>query len=152
MGGCNWASANAYGYRVDGLNHVVDKPKLDSNDTAMTAAWIIADGDVDALQICSEIAKADPDGFEILVGLDMLAIRGQHICLLFNDICNHNLAAMIACVRGWQLGIVNKKDILKAIENIDGGNRAHNLNVTEIVAAVAQRQTPPQENRVIDLD
>lgn len=134
MGGMAWSSAEPE-----------RKERLVGTDTAISAITKLAEGNPGALRVCIDILKygteVDPQGmaFGTLLCIDSLHIYGSRIWLLYKDICGENLVMMMACVRGWQLGIVNQRDLLKAIENAASGNRAHNLDLPAILVAVKER-------------
>jgi hypothetical protein len=146
----------------------------------LTAITKISGRNPGALRVCAEMVKwgteIDPNGlpFGSLLILDSLHIYGPRVWLLYKDICRENLVTTMACLRGWQLGIVNQKDLIRAVDNAESGNRAHNLDLPAILAAVRERlgnfgnitesqpptvptQQPkpspdPEINRVINLD
>jgi hypothetical protein len=145
--------------------------RLTSQDTMLTAITKMSGGNPGALRVCTEIIRwgteIDPNGlpFGALLMLDSLHIYGSRIWLLYKDICHEDLVMTMACLRGWQLGIVNQKDLIKAIDNAESGNRAHSLDLPSILAAVRERlgnfgnitesQPPapsPAPARFIDLD
>jgi hypothetical protein len=138
MGGMAWAtSAQPFVEPVE---------KLTGQDNALTAITKLAGGNPGALRVCTEIVKwgteIDPNGlsyFGALLNLDSLHIYGSRIWLLYKDICRESLVTMLACLRGWQLGIVSQKDLIRAIDNAESGNRAHNLDLLGILAAVREK-------------
>jgi hypothetical protein len=168
MGGMSWAGDQRYGMEP--------AERLTGQDNAMTAIMKLAGGSPGALQVCSQMFKRGPEidpqggigGFGTLLQLDSLHIYGSRIWLLYKDICRENLVTTMACLRGWQLGIVNQKDLIRAIDNAESGNRAHSLDLPAILAAVRARigdfgnmTLPPEQpkpspdpeiNRIIDLD
>jgi hypothetical protein len=122
------------------------KERLVLSDTPVTAITKLAEGNPGALRVCFEMLKNGPtidplgmDGIAALLNLDTLGIYGSRIWLLYKDVCRENLVITMACLRGWQLGIVNKNDLLKAIENADSGNRGNNLDLVAILAGVKKR-------------
>ncbi|MFA5766563.1 MAG: hypothetical protein WC919_01400 [Candidatus Paceibacterota bacterium] len=136
MGGMAWAASKPF---------VEPAERLTGQDTMLTAITKIAGGNPGALRVCTEIVKwgteIDPNGlpFGTLLILDSLHIYGYRVWLLYKDICQENLITTMACLRGWQLGIVNQKDLIKAIDNAESGNRAHSLDLPLILVAVRER-------------
>jgi len=138
MGGMAWSAAQPFGME--------SAERLTGQDNAATAIMKLAGGNPGALTVCAQMfkqgAEIDPQGlsgFAALLNLDSLHIYGSRIWLLYKDICHENLVVTMACLRGWQLGIVNQKDLIKAIDNAESGNRAHNLDLPGILAAVKER-------------
>jgi hypothetical protein len=146
--------------------------RLVGTDTAISAITKLSERNPGALRVCFEILKdgaaIDPqgiNGFGTLLSIDSLHIYGSRIWLLYKDICGESLVMMMACVRGWQLGIVNQKDLIRAIDNAESGNRAHSLDLPAILSAVKKRignfgnqdvpepsPNPVGPHRFIDLD
>lgn len=122
--------------------------RLVLNDSTFSAVEKLSEGNFGALNVCTQLLRYGPaidpqglHGFGAFLNLDSLHIYGSRIWLLYKDICGENIVMMAACLRGWQLGIVNQKDLLKAIDNAESGNRANNLNLPAILAAVKEKLT-----------
>jgi len=135
MGGMAWSAAP-----------VERTEKLVGTDSIMTAVAKLSGGNFGAMSVCTQLfargAEIDPKGipgFGPLLLLDSLHIYGSRIWLLYKDICGEDVVMTLACLRGWQLGIINQRDLIKAIDNAEGGNRAHNLDLPAILAAVKEQ-------------
>jgi hypothetical protein len=134
MGGMAWTQP--YKEPVD---------RLTDQDTMLIAIAKIAGKNPGALKVCTDMVnlstEIDPDGlpFGALMILDSLHIYGSRIWLLHKNICQENLVMTMACLRGWQLGIVNQRDLIKAIDNAESDNHAHNLDLPGILFAVRKR-------------
>ena len=151
-----------------------DKTRLTLDDTVIVAILKLAGGNPGALRVCAEIMKRgmeidpkDMGGFGALMSMDSLGIYGSRIWLLYEDVCRENLVKTIACLRGWQLGILPERDLQAAID----GDRARvdtNMVLSMVKAQLKDfggpehtQETPiptpprssiPEIERVIDME
>lgn len=167
MGGVRWADNN-FASGFTGTKAMSDKPRLALDDTFLSATMKMAGGNPGALRVCTEIMKygidIDPKGlggFGALISMDSLGIYGSRIWLLYKDVCHESLVLMLACLRGWQLGLLPEYDLKAAID----GDRTR-IDADVVLAMVKARldsfdkseptteplETPPEVDRVIYMD
>lgn len=87
----------------------------------------MADGNPGALKVCCELLKRgeeiDPDsllgGLGNILSLDSAGIYGEHIWILYKDICGEDLVKMCAVLRSRQLGFISDPLAVKPGE-VDG--------------------------------
>ena len=115
----------------------------------------LCDGNPGAITACLEILKhteeVDPynvgGGIMSLLWLDTFKLYGPRIYMLWNDVCNRDVGAMLAVMRAYQLGQlegVTMEVINHAIENRGAG-----IDVDKVIAAV-QVKLPKFKGRMID--
>lgn len=117
------------------------KEKIQLTDSIQDVLFKISEGNPGALNVCINILKEgekiDPDnamgGLGVLLSLDTLGLYGSKIWMLYKDVCNCELAAMLAVLRGWQLGYATDDQIHRAVDN-----RGEGLNVADIHAKVVE--------------
>lgn len=93
--------------------------RIDPNDSGLTAAMKLADGNPAALRALSEImtsTKAHDPGAAAgpvthLLSLDRLGIYGSGIWMLYDDICGRNAFTLINLLRAQQLGFVSEREL-----------------------------------------
>ena len=118
------------------------KTKIDLNDSMLDVMTKMSEGNPGALTVCLNIIKngeaIDPDnamgGLGIILSLDTLGLYGSKIWMLFKDVCESDLAQMLAVLRGWQLGMLSETQVRHAVEN-----RGDGINVSDICAKVVKR-------------
>jgi len=111
------------------------KEKIQLDDSFQDVLFKMSEGNPGALNVCINILKEgekiDPDnmlgGFGVLLSLDTLGLYGSKIWMLYKDVCNCELIAMLAVLRGWQLGYVTNQQIHHAVDN-----RGEGINVADI--------------------
>lgn len=102
----------------------------------------MSEGNPGALTVCMNILKngerIDPDGamggLGPILSLDTLNLYGSKIWMLFKDVCESDLAQMLAVLRGWQLGMLSETQVRHAVENYGEG-----INVPDICGKVVER-------------
>jgi hypothetical protein len=70
------------------------------------------------IELLSSNRRIDPNGFGPLgavVTLHSSGIKGNKINLLFNSICQGNIARLIAILRAVQLGLICKTEVHQAM-------------------------------------
>jgi len=116
--------------------------KIEPNDSLHDVLFKISEGNPGALNVCIKILtdgeKIDPDntmgGLGVLLSLDTLGLYGSKIWMLYKDVCDCELSAMLAVLRAWQLGFATKDQIHRAVDN-----RGDGLNVAHMHAKVVDR-------------
>jgi hypothetical protein len=116
--------------------------KIDLQDSILDVITKMSEGNPGAVTVCLNIIKngeaIDPDnalgGLGIILSLDTLGLYGPNIWMLFKDVCESDLAQMLAVLRGWQLGMISDIQVRHAVENHGDG-----LNVADICAKVVER-------------
>lgn len=116
--------------------------RIDINDTEMSAAMKMADGNPGAMKVCSMMLQyggaIDTDdimgGLGSILMLDTLGIYGPEIWMLYKDVCGENLKKTIAVLRANQLGEIKTSDLKHAIQN-----RGHGVDVAACVEFVKGR-------------
>jgi hypothetical protein len=119
-------------------------------DLKMTVRDVIitmSGGNPGAMTACMELTKEtpkiDPDaamgGLGTLLSLDMLGIYDSRLYMLWNDVCNRNVADMLAVLRADQMGQLAGVTATKINYAID--NRGKGLDLKEIMKAV-QKELP----------
>jgi len=92
---------------------------------------------VDAFQSGGTI---DPDalfgGVHVLLELDELDIVGPRIWILYKDVCGQDMVTFIAVLRAWQLGILQRTQLVAASA---GWSPCVDFNPAEILAQVKSR-------------
>lgn len=117
------------------------KEKIQLTDSIQDVLFKISEGNPGALNVCINILKEgekiDPDnamgGLGVLLSLDTLGLYGSKIWMLYKDVCDCELSAMLAVLRAWQLGYATKGQIHHAVEN-----RGEGLNVADMHAKVVE--------------
>ncbi len=119
-----------------------NKTKIELTDTLQEVLFKMSEGNPGALTVCINILKAaptiDPDNAMEALGpilsLDALGLYGSKIWILFKYVCESELPAMLAVLRGWQFGFISGEQIMHAVNNHGAG-----LNVQAIYAKVVER-------------
>lgn len=91
--------------------------RINPNDETVNALVKMADGNPGAAVAIGQILKRaneiDPEmalgGLNYILLLDEYGIYGTDIYVLFSDICDKDLAKMLAVIRATQLGILDPK-------------------------------------------
>ena len=87
--------------------------------------------------VLNNCEKIDPDnsmgGLGVILSLDTLNIYGSKIWMLFKDVCNSDIATMMAVLRGYQLGYISYSELTYAIEN-----RGASIDVFNITTRVCE--------------
>lgn len=95
--------------------------RIKLTDNTMTVIMKMSEGNPGAMnvlmQLLSEQSKTiDPDnmlgGLGVVLSLDSIGIYGTDIYVLNSDLCDRNLAKMLAVLRACQLGLFSR-DVLK---------------------------------------
>ena len=115
--------------------------RIQLNDTAMSAAVKMSEGNPGALSVCAMMLRQggeiDPDDFAgglgNLLSMDTLKIYGPQIWMLYKDVCGQDLRVTCAVLRANQLGYVSESALHNAIENYGEG-----LDVPSLVAQVEE--------------
>jgi hypothetical protein len=118
------------------------KTKIELTDSIQDVLFKMSEGNPGALTVCLGILehgeKIDPDnamgGLGIILSLDTLGLYGSKIWMLFRDVCESDLAQMLAMLRGWQLGMLSETQVRHAVENHGDG-----INVADICQKVTER-------------
>lgn len=118
------------------------KEKIQLTDSIPDVLFKISEGNPGALNVCINILKEgekiDPDnalgGLGVLLSLDTLGLYGSKIWMLYKDVCDCELSAMLAVLRAWQLGFATADQIHRAVDN-----RGDGLNVADMHAKVVER-------------
>src|ERR1035437_2480941 len=98
-------------------------------DTPQSMIVKMCEGNPGALRVLlncvTQGAAIDPDhilgGIAPILELDELGLYGSNIWILYKDVCKEDLPDMIAMLRAWQLGFVERTKILHAVENYGEG-------------------------------
>lgn len=99
--------------------------KITLEDDELTIIMKMSEGNPGAMKVLSDIISRakniDPHammgGIAHILQLDTCEIYGSKIWMLYKDVCNEDIATMIAMIRALQLGITNKNAINYAISN-----------------------------------
>jgi hypothetical protein len=108
---------------------------LGLQDNGHTACVKLAQGNPGAVTalvlLLKHGAAIDKDsslgGIGSLLQLDHLGIYGPRIWMLYSDVCNRNLAKMIAALRAVQLGILDSAALQRGIDSYGKGLDADRL-------------------------
>lgn len=81
----------------------------------------MAEGNIGAATVLTSLIKASKvidkasalEGLGAPMQLDMLEIYGEHIWILYKDVCKENIYTMVAVLRANQLGYVGKSEMVK---------------------------------------
>ena len=110
------------------------------NDPPIVAVMKMAGGHEGAFRICTEIIKRgiviDPKGmggFSILFYLDSFGVYGARLERLYSDVCGGDLVKLIACLRGWEYGIITEYTLRGAIDG------RYQLDVDAVLEFVRER-------------
>lgn len=111
-------------------------------DTVLSAAAKLSEGNADAVVVCSMILdKAeviDPDKLNAsvlyLIELDVLQIYGARIWTLYKDVCKEDIVSTLGMLRAHDLRVLSTAQLNHAIDNCSEG-----LNVEEALAEVRER-------------
>ncbi len=89
------------------------------------------------IQLLQEGAGIDPDseagGLAPMLSLDKYGIHEDRIWMLYKDVCNCDLRAMVALLRAPQLGLLDNDKLHHAIDN-----RGSEIDVEAIVTSVGE--------------
>lgn len=118
--------------------------RITGSDNGLTATMKMSDGNPGAVMALMEMiqSKVDVDsfagGFGAVLLLDSYGIYGTDIYVLFSDICNKDVANMIAVLRACQLGMFDVKILKDACSRQDYSGRDM-IPVEELYAKVKER-------------
>jgi len=115
--------------------------RITLNDSGQSVVLKLAEGNPGAMRVCCEVLRDGSDidpanalqGFGPLLMLDDLGIYGPDIWLLYKDVCNQNLVAMLGVLRAYQMGYATEAQIRCAI-----GNRGDVLDVAALLDKVRE--------------
>jgi hypothetical protein len=96
--------------------------RIDLNDSAMSAAIKLAEGNPGAItaivKMMEEAPAIDPDSawgsFGPLIALDSAGIYGSHIWMLWKDVCGQSAVNAETLFRASQLGIISQSSVRDA--------------------------------------
>ncbi|MFO7742771.1 MAG: hypothetical protein R6X31_10720 [Anaerolineae bacterium] len=116
--------------------------RLELTDTMFDVANKMSEGNPGALRVVMELlaegGDIDPDngmgGLGHVLSMDTLNLYSSKIWMLYKDVCGQDLKKMVAVLRGWQLGMVTKGEIHRAVDNWGAG-----LDVEDILNQVQER-------------
>lgn len=95
-------------------------------------------------QAVSQVSQIDPDNIlgalGFLLQLDSAGIYGSDIWVLYKRVCGERLPHTVAVLRASQLGLINRRQIKRAIQEANEGMPI-SLNA-DAVAAQAKEQLP----------
>ena len=123
----------------------MDKAKetrIELTDTMFDVAYKMSEGNPGALRVVMELMgsaeQIDPDGamggLGTVLMMDTLNLYSSKIWTLYIDVCGHDLVKVVAVLRGWQLGIVTKGEIYRAVDNWGAG-----LDVEDVLRQVREK-------------
>lgn len=100
-----------------------NKPRLELNDTPISAVMKMAEGNPGAInvlmQLLTKADRIDPDdafgGFGALFSLDTLDVYGSQIWQLYKDVSGQSLVTMLGLMRAVQLGYMPERELVAAI-------------------------------------
>src|SRR3990172_6720792 len=103
------------------------KERITLQDSGMTAIMKMAEGNPGALTVCLQllerVERIDPGncmgGMGSILSLDSAGIYGEHIWMLYKDVCGEDLVKTCAVMRSWQLGFIDDPKAVKP-EEVDG--------------------------------
>lgn len=118
------------------------KEKIKLTDSMPEVMLKMSEGNPGALSVCMQVLtqgeKIDPDnmlkGLGVILSMDTLGLYGTAIWMLYKDVCQQNLRHMLAVLRGNQLGIVSKAQVMHAVQN-----RGEGLEVADVCQKVKER-------------
>lgn len=101
-----------------------ENPKIKYNDSVMSIVIKMAEGNIGAVNVLSELVKQgpaiDPDdifkGVGAIMQMDNLDLYGSNIWLLYKDICGEDLTKTIGVLRAVQLGFIPGEDVKSAVD------------------------------------
>ena len=103
--------------------------RITLTQTGTDAIVAMSNGVIGAVNVLITIAKdatkIDPANIfghvGVFMSLDTMEIYGSDIWMLYKDVCKQDISAMLACLRGVQLGIVPEDALKHAIQNRGAG-------------------------------
>ena len=115
-------------------------------DTIPQAAAKLAEGNPGAatvlINLINEAEKIDPDdfmgGIGSMLNLDSYGIYGTDIWVFYSDICNKDLARVVAVLRACELGMFSSKVLAEACNKQDHSGVAM-VPVEELYLKVKER-------------
>lgn len=128
--------------------------RIQLKDTGMEVLLKMSGGNPGAVTVLTEIinksAKIDPNAIlgdiAHILSLDGLEIYEDRIWMLYKDVCNGNIASLIALLRAVHLGILNKSALNHAINNYGDG-----VNVKQIHLEVCEQLPDFQKPDTIEV-
>lgn len=104
-----------------------NNPRIGLGDGGLSAVMKLSEGNPGAITVMAKLmqeeARIDPDHFMTLSGLayimtlDTFGIYGSNIWGFYKDVCQENVANMIAVMRACQLGKIRESEIHQAIQD-----------------------------------
>ena len=106
-----------------------DNTRIELTDDGLSATQKLSEGNPGAMNVCINMLnnseKIDPDaalgGIGCLLSLDTHGIYGSSIWMLYKDVCGEDIVKTLAVLRSVQLGFLNEKKLIHAIENRGAG-------------------------------
>jgi len=102
--------------------------KLELQDTVASVVMKLSEGNPGAATVCMTLfmngAQIDPyaalGGLNPLLYLDELGLCGPDIWILHKYVCDGDLVRMMAVIRGFQLGLVTRGAVRRAVDDHKG--------------------------------
>ena len=115
--------------------------KITGNDTGMDMIVKMSEGNPGAVNVLMQLITKTPTidpkscmgGLGTILMLDSCNIYGSRIWMLYKDVCNENIATIIAVIRATQLDIITKSTLNTAIDNYGKG-----IDVNTIISKVKE--------------
>ena len=120
------------------------KERIKLTDTTMGVVIKMSEGNPGAMNVLMEMlnSKIDIDnafgGLGSILSLDSYGIYGTDIYILFNDICESDLAKTIAVLRSVQLGFLNQCTLKDACSRQDRSGK-NLISVEELYIKVKEK-------------
>lgn len=107
------------------------KERITIEDSMLSAITKMAEGNLGAMNACVDLfmlcEKIDPQnilgGFDYILNLDSIGIYGTDIYVFLNDICENNIAKMIAVLKAVQFGLFDGTVLADACHRQDYSGR-----------------------------
>ena len=119
--------------------------KIKLTDSVSDIILKMSNGNIGAAKVvveCLQPNNIDPDNMmgslSPILQMDTLGIYGEHIYILYNDICEGNLAKMLAVLRAVQMGIFDANILKEACSRQDRSGKGL-VPVEELYLKVKER-------------
>lgn len=119
--------------------------RIKLTDSTMSAIVKMSDGNPGAMNVLMQLLQPnniDPDnvmgGMGVILTLDSIGIYGSDIYVLNSDLCERNLAKMLAVLRATQLGLFSRETLKDACHRQDYSGREL-VPVEELYLKVKER-------------
>jgi hypothetical protein len=97
--------------------------RIKLTDTSLEMFTKMSEGNPGAVTVLCEMFKQTKDidpqaflgGIHYILILDDFEIYGSRIWKLYKDVCDQSIEGVITVLRGWQLGLISKAEILTSI-------------------------------------